>query len=110
MRFDQKSDTPENFLVTVQNMTVRAYPDPTLNPIAAVDPALDPGAERARVAREDAVNAQNLLFAQPERSNQIKRLFVKSTPRWLRAKLLEQPDNATVDDLCFFCQKAVDNP
>ena len=105
LRFDQKTDTPENFLVTLQNMAVRAYPDPTPNPVAAADPALDAGAERARIDRENAVNAQNLLFAQTERGNQIKRLFVKCMPSWLRAKLLEQPDNATVDDLCLFARK-----
>ena len=96
MRFDQKTDTPENFLVTLQNMAVRAYPDPTPNPVAAADPALDAAAKRAIIARENEVNAENLFFAQTERANQIKRHFVKSMPSWLRAKLLEQPDNATV--------------
>ena len=66
---------------------------------------IDLGAERARVARENAVNDQNLLFAQIERNNQIKRFFVKSMSSWLRAKLLEQPDNATVDDLCLFARR-----
>ena len=105
LRFDQKTDTPENFLVTLQNKAVRAYPDPTPNPVAAADPALDAALERARIARENAANAQNLLFAQTERDNQVKRLFVKGMPSWLRAKLLEKPDTDTVDDLCLFARR-----
>ena len=51
------------------------------------------------------MNVQNLHFAQTERNNQIKRLFVKGMPSWLRAKLLEKPDTDTVDDLCLFARR-----
>ena len=103
--FDPKTDSPENFLVTLQNLAVRAYPDPIPNVVPAADPALDAGAEAARIAAANAVNAQKLLFAQTERDHQIRSLFVKSMPSWLRAKLLEQPDNVTIDDRCLFARK-----
>ena len=86
-------------------MAVSAYPVPTPNPVATADPALDAGAERTRISRKNAVNSQKLLFAQTERVHQIKRHFVKSMPSWLKARLFEQPDNATLDDLCLFAMK-----
>ena len=41
IKFDTKTDTPENFLVTLQNMALRAYPDPTPAVVPPADPALD---------------------------------------------------------------------
>ena len=43
--------------------------------------------------------------AQEARSVQIRRQFIKNMPGWLRAKLLEQPENTTVEDLCIFARK-----
>ena len=105
IRFDPKKDTPENFLVTLRDMALRAYPDPEPTPVPPANPALDAGAEAARIAAADAQNAQNLLFTQTERANQIKRYFKKCMPSWLRAKFLEQPDNNTVDDLCLLARR-----
>ena len=80
-------------------MAVRAHPDPIPNVVPPVDPGLDTTAEAARVADGNAENAQNLRFAQTERASQSKRLFKKSMQSWLRAILLEQPDNTTDEDL-----------
>ena len=38
LRFDQKIDTPENFLVTIQTKAIRAYPTPVLPAVAPIDP------------------------------------------------------------------------
>ena len=79
-------------------MAIQAYPDPVAAPVPPADPALPAADEAARIAAANAANAQNLLFAQTERANYIKRYFTKSMPGWLRAKLFEQPENSTVDD------------
>ena len=105
IRFDPKTDTPENFLVTLQNMAQKAYPDPTPEIVPPADPALDAGDERDRIAAAEARNEEALRFAQQERNHQIKRFFKKCMPSWLRAKLLEQPDGTTVDDLCLLARR-----
>ena len=105
IKFDTKTDTPENFLVTLQNMALRAYPDPTPAVVPPADPAIDADDERDRIEAANAENAQNLLFAQREREHQIKRYFKKCMPSWLRAKLLEQPETTTVEDLCLLARK-----
>ena len=45
--FDSKSDTPEIFLVTLQNMAVRPHPDPIPNVVPPVAPRLDTAARVA---------------------------------------------------------------
>ena len=105
IRFDPKIDTPENFLVTLQNMAQKAYPDPTPEVIPPADPALDADNERNCIEAAEARNEEALRFAQQERNHQIKRFFKKCMPSWLRAKLLEQPDTATVDDLCLLARR-----
>ena len=105
IRFDSKTDTPENFLVTLQNMAQKAYPDPTPEIVPPADPALDAGDERDRIAAAEARNEEALRFAQQERNHQIKRFFKKCMPSRLRAKLLEQPDGTTVDDLCLLARR-----
>ena len=105
IRFDPKTDTPENFLVTLQNMAQKAYPDPTPEIVPPADPALDAGDERDRIPAAEARNEEALRFAQQERNHQIKRFFKKCMPSWLRAKLLEQPDGTTVDDLCLLARR-----
>ena len=79
-------------------MAVRAYPDP-------IPEAYPNGANQAAIDAVDARNAQALLFAQQEREHQIKRFFKKCMPSWLRAKLLEQPDNTAIEDLCLLARK-----
>ena len=98
IKFDPKTDSPENFLITLQYMALKAYPDPT--------PEVAPhGADVAAINAVNERNAEALRFAQQERDHQIKRFFKKCMPSWLRAKLLEQPDNATIEDLCLIARK-----
>ena len=51
------------------------------------------------------VRAEITRSAQEAPSVQIRRQFIKNVPGWLRAKLLWQPENTTVEDLCNFAQK-----
>ena len=106
LKFDSKTDSPENFLVTLQTKALKAYPDPNLVPVAPIDAhAADAAAEAARFAEETARNAEQLRSAQEARSHQIRRQFIKNMPGWLRAKLLEQPETTPVEDLCTFARK-----
>ena len=106
MKFDSKTDTPENFLATLQTKATKAYPDPDHPAVAPIDPhAADAVVERTRFDRETARRAEIIRSAQEARSVQIRRQFIKSMPGWLRAKLLEQPENTAVENLCIFARK-----
>ena len=106
MKFDSKTDTLENFLVTLQRKATKAYPDPDPPAVAPSDPyAADAAVEQTRFDQDTARRAEIIPFAQEARSVQIRRQFIKNMPGWLRAKLLEQPQNTTVEDLCFFARK-----
>ena len=61
--------------------------------------------ERTRFDQETARNAEQLRSAQEARSTQIRRQFIKNMPGWLRAKLLEQPETLSVEDLRIFARK-----
>ena len=103
MKFDSKTDTPENFLVTLQT---KAYPDPDPPAIAPIDAhAADAVVERTRFDQDTARRAEIIRSAQEARSVQIRRQFIKNMPGWLRANLLEQPENTSVEDLCTFARK-----
>ena len=106
IKFDSKTDTPENILVTLQTKATKAYPDPDPPAVAPIDPhAADAVVGRTRFDQETARRAEIIRSAQEARSVQIRRQFIKNMPGWLRAKLLEQPENTSVEDLCVFAQK-----
>ena len=106
MRFDSKTDTPENFLVTLQTKATKAYPDPDPPAVAPIDPhAADAAVEQTRFDQDTARRAEMIRSAQEARSVQIRRQFIEKMPGWLRAKLLEQPEKTTVENLCIFARK-----
>ena len=106
MKYDSKTDTPENFPVTLQTKATKAYPDPDPSAVAQIDPhAADAAVEQTRFDQDAARRAEIIRSAQEARSVQIRRQFIKNMPGWLRAKLLEQPENSTVVDSCIFARK-----
>ena len=106
LKLDAKTDNPENFLVTLQTKAFKAYPDPNPPAVVPIDAAAaDAAAEQTRFDQETARRAEIIRSAQEARSHRIRRQFIKNMPGWLRAKLLEQPENTTVDDLCIFARK-----
>ena len=110
MKFDSKTDTLENFLVTLQTKATRAYRDPDSPAVALIDPhAADAAVEQTRFDQETARRAKILCSAQEAHSVQIRCQYMKNMPRWLRKKLLEQPKKSTVEDLCFFSAKTIVN-
>ena len=101
LRFDPKTDTPENFLVTIQTKAIRAYPTPVLPAVAPLKPgAADPAVEQTRFDSETAQRAERLQASEDFKNAQVKRIFQKAMPGWLRSKLMEQPPNTTVQELC----------
>ena len=109
MKFDSKADTPEKFSVTLQTKATKGYPDLDLPAVAPIDPhAADAAVEQTRLDQDTARRAEIIRSAQEARSVQIRRQFIKNMPGWLRAKLLEQPENTTVEDMCF-CAKTIVN-
>ena len=106
LKFDPKTDNPENFLVTLQTKALKAYPDPNPPAVAPIDGAApDAAVEQTRFDSETARRAEIIHSAQQARSTQIRSQFIKNMPGWLRTKLLEQPENTTVEDLCIFARK-----
>ena len=106
LNFNSKTDTPEVFLVTLQTKTTKAYPDPDPPAVAPIDAhAANAVVERTRFDQEAARRAEIIRSAQEARSVQIRRQLIKNMPGWLRAKLLEQPENTTVEDLYIFARK-----
>ena len=81
MKFDSKTDTPENFLVTLQTKATKAYPDPDPSAVAPIDPhASDRAVEQTRFDQDTARCSEIIRSAQEARSVQIRRQYIKNMP------------------------------
>ena len=96
MKYDQKTMTAGNFLVKLHTLAKRALPDPVPQPVAPLNQDND----RDRFVRENRENQNRQQFAIQERDRLVCRLFKCAMPNWIRIKLLEQPADAPVRDLC----------
>ena len=99
LKFDHKTGNPEDFLVQVQIKATQAYPGPVFAPIPRANPLGDQG-EIDRVAAAQAANQVILNNAVNERNRRIKEIFTNAMPNFIKSKLLDQNDAATVQDLC----------
>ena len=101
INFNSKTDTLENFLVTLQTKLTKAYSDPPV--VAPIDThAADSADEQTRFDQDTARGAEIIRSAQEA---QIRRQLSKNMLAWLRAEFLEQPKNTTVEDVCVFARK-----
>ena len=76
--------------------------------VAPIDAhAADAAAEAARFATETAINVTTLAEAETFKDNQIRRVFIKVMPGWLRSKLMERPATDTIQDLCTFASRQI---
>ena len=90
LRFNPKTDTPENFLVNLTKKAQRAYPTPDLPAVTPIDPAIigaPAAAEAARFHRETAQRQERIDAVHDNRNEQTTRMFIKGMPGWLRSKL-----------------------
>ena len=102
----QKQTRLKTFFFNLQTKATKAYPDPDPPAVAPSDPhAADAAVEQTRCDQDTVRRAEIIRSAQEARSVQIRRQFIKNMPGWQRAKLLEQPENTTVVDLCIFAGK-----
>ena len=99
MNFNQKIESPEEFLVKLQNLALKAYPTRLDQPVAPA-PFDDVLGDQDRFHRETRENENRRNFAQMERERHILRLFKKALPTFIRPKLLEDPETATIQELC----------
>ena len=84
---------------------MKACPDPDPPDVAQIDAhAGDETVEPTWLDQETARRAE-IRSAQETRTIQIRQQFIRNMPGWLRAELLEHPQNIPVEDLCIFARK-----
>ena len=93
-KFFHKTESPGEFLVKLQNLALKAFPTPVDLPVAPVDAAVPN--DQDRFDCETRENRNRLNFSQMERKRHIIRLFKKAMPNFIRLKLLEEPEDATI--------------
>ena len=86
MKFNQKTESPKEFFVKLQNLALKAYPTPVDQPVAPVDGGVH--GDQDRFDRETRENESRRSFAQMERERHIIRLFKKAMPKFIRLTLL----------------------
>ena len=97
-KFNNKTDSPEEFMVKLQNLALKAYPPPVVLHVEPLNEEVEN--DQQRVDREHRTNENRRNFATMERDRHVIRLFKKAMPNFIRLKLLEEPENATIQDLC----------
>ena len=82
MKFIHKTESPEEFLVKLQNLAMKVYPTVVDQTVAPVDGTVvgDPD----RFDRETRENDNRRNFARMERERHIFRLFEKAMPNFIR--------------------------
>ena len=97
MKFNRKTESPAEFLVQFRNSALKAYPTPTDLPVALVDAAVPN--DQARFDRETRENQNRRNFSQIQRERHKIRLFKKTMPNFIRLKFLEEPEEATIQEI-----------
>ena len=85
-------------MVKLQNLALKVFPIPVVIPVALVDG--DVPNDPDRFYRETRENQNRRNFSQTERERHKIRLFKKAMPNFIRLKLLEEPEDATIQELC----------
>ena len=98
MNFNHKTESPEEFLVKLQNSALKTYPTPVDIPVASIEG--DVPNDQDRFDRETRENQNRRKFALMERERHIICLFKKAMLVFIRLKLLEEPEDATMQEVC----------
>ena len=99
LKFDHKDGSPEDFLVQVQIEATQAHPGPLFPPIPPADPP-NAQAEIDRVHNAQDASQAALDNVVNERNRRIKEISSNAMPNFIKRKLLDQNEAATVQDLC----------
>ena len=98
LKFNNKTDSPEEIVVKLQNLALKAYPPPVDLPVEQLNEEVENDQQRFDREHRGKKNRRN--FATKERDRHVIRLFKKAMPKFIRPKLLEEPENATIPALC----------
>ena len=98
LKFNNKTDSAEEFVVKLQNFALKAYPPPVNLPVESLNEEVEN--DQQRVDKEHRGNENTRNFPTIERDRHVSRLFKKAKPNFIRLNLLEEPENATIQDLC----------
>ena len=85
-------------MVNLQNLALKAYRPPVDLPVEPLNEEVQN--DQLTVDREDRENENRRNFATMERDRHVIRLLKKAMANFIRLKLLEKPENATIQDLC----------
>ena len=96
----------------MQTKAIKVYTDPNALVVAKFHAqAADAATKQTPFDQDTAFGAEIILrSAQVAISNQNRRPFIRNVPHWLRAKLLEQLETTTIEDLCLFARKQLSIP
>ena len=84
-------------MVKLQNLALIAYPTPADLPVAPIDAHVSN--DQDKFDRETRENQNRRKFSQMDRERHKTRLFKKAMPNFIRLKLLEEPEDATIQEL-----------
>ena len=98
MKFYHKTESPEELLVKLQNLALKAYPTPVDPTVKPVDGCVHD--DQDRFDQKTGKNEKWRNFAEMEGERHIIRLFKKALPNFTRLKHLEEPETATIQELC----------
>ena len=104
MKFDHKNGGPEDFLVQVQIKATQAYPDTVFPPIPTANPP-NAQAETDRVQNAQDANQAVLDNAVNKKSRRIKEIFTNAMQNFIKRKLLDRNEAATVQDFCVVARR-----
>ena len=85
LKFNKKTESPEEFVVELQNLALKAYPPPVDLPVEPLNEEVENDQQRVDREHRDE-NRRN--FATMERDTHVIRLFKKAMPNFIRLKLL----------------------
>ena len=94
-KFNHKTESSEELLVKLRNLTMKTWPPPVDQPVAMVYGTVV--SEQDRFDRETRQNDNRRIFAQLQREKHIIRLFRKAIPVFIRS--WEQPKTAAILEL-----------
>ena len=97
--YDSKTQTPEEFLVKLQNLAKLANLYSTTGPNEHSIPNWTQ-TQKPTDLQPQMTPMPKHRFHTRERERQVRRLFMISMTHWLRIKLLERPEETPVQDLC----------
>ena len=82
----------------MQNLALKADHPPVDLPVEPLNEEVENDQQRVDREHREKENLRN--FATMERDRHVIRLFKKAIPNFIRLKLLEKPENATIQELC----------